>query len=168
MKKIALIFTLLTSCGGAYDPYEVIPGIDESRAEKVEICESYTIDRREHTIAIETAVGMWNTAIGRELFIAIDGPGSIELVFTDEINPNHAPNSAKNPAARGGPSPGCAGKITVEHHIADNYATYAHEMGHVLGFRHSEDPASIMYNSSRGGHITEGIVDLVLAAMPPL
>lgn len=150
----------LTSCGSASDGFSILPGGDEFR-DPVPLCDKYELEEHPYNSeAQQEAIDIWNAAIGKELLVLVKPPlmgdvGRISLSLVDYLETPEG----KVVWAYGRWGLECTGHITMTPNGEDNWQTWAHEIGHVYGFRHTTNQQSIMYEHPNQGQITEAMVE---------
>ena len=158
MNKLLLGFSLLSIfCGGCATP-DAQPHVDNSAywlaPEPIQI---YTTNR-DLDEALIVAIEMWNAAdvrgVGYFEYVVSPTPGRVSarvsIVDSREGEYDDAFGLWHN------------GEITIKRPYIHEVKLIAHELGHVLGFGHSNDPQSLMHDYvAPDALITEEILDIL-------
>lgn len=140
-KMLAFLFILLTSTICYAKDVPLLKNIEGF--EYIVTKPNYTIkfmwpDSEEHEILLRAAVAEWNHAAKNEEFITFtDGDANINVIVL-----NYTEGDTVGLALPFGPNQ-CTILIKTDHSL--NPLLYLHELGHCLGFAHTNDKREIMY-----------------------
>jgi len=175
---LALIFGTLIGCGSSAPPQTLpqivnIPGVVEFRDPSYAVCHGqritlniiqYELDKgqeagAEAIDALRTAVDAWNGFSGEDLFVIaavyenyVPGQNidrNIGIGVTSDILPLSITAADKN----------CGCGIEIGYQVAPFWRAYAHELGHCLGYRHSNDENSLMFSDYQNGNFDTQILE---------
>ncbi|HCU25407.1 MAG TPA: hypothetical protein DF383_10330 [Deltaproteobacteria bacterium] len=147
MKKLSILLCFLFGCSAA--------GLEPSETNVLDhLSPPYTVgcDSCKFEV-LQEAVDFWNDSIGKTIFIAQEGEGFIMFYTVSEI-PGKFEGFAELYTEF------C--DVAIEEDRQDRPYLLAHEIGHCIGFQHSKNPNSIMFEDvNPKSEVTEEIVEII-------
>jgi len=163
MRRIAVTFGFLISlsaCGG-WDAYLREPNVYESLSPPYRISFATEIDAQQGDFnALALAVEMWNDA-HQDLLVIDRDPTSNFLIYIgpyEDLLEDARAGSLRFPEGQI-----CAIYLPTE--VASDFPVIAHEIGHCLGFDHTQNAGSIMYEEPGDASLISPDIVEVLAEL---